>query len=323
MREYEVIVQDSQTKVMHDITDIVFEPEIINDLGSPDEFKFSIIDDKLPLNEGSIVRFKYHNLIMFYGYIFSKSYSEKKTIEVKAYNQMRYLKNKDSMVFPSQTVNERFEQICKLCGLKYAIYTKTYYKLPPEVCDDKTYWEMIESAIDKTLIGKGEMFIVREMNGILVLIEVSKLRTNYVIGDDSLALEYEFETSIEDDTFNTVKLVKDNDKTKKREVYIVKDSSTIAKWGKLQYFEKVNDKMTPQQIQERANNIIKIKNRVTKSLKVNCIGVDGIGVGSGVIISLKRLKDLGVKYEGYYIVTKCTHNFDKQHTMELELNMGV
>ena len=146
-----------------------------------------------------------------------------------------------------------------------------------------------------------------------------------MIGDASSLEAYSFTSSIDDDTFNLVKLVKENKDTNKRDVYIVKDSSTIAKWGTLQYFEKMDENANAAQIQQRAEMILNLKNRKTKTLKLgNVLGDIRVFAGSGVVLSIQKLANKGVNLNKYFMVTEATHSFSNDlHTMSLGMQVSV
>ena len=73
-------------------------------------------------------------------------------------------------------------------------------------------------------------YIIRDNFGTVEHIALNSLITDLVIGDDSVATDFDYEGSI-DDSFNYVKLTKDNKESKKREVYVVKDSKKCCSLG--------------------------------------------------------------------------------------------
>ncbi|MBO9610389.1 MAG: hypothetical protein J7639_30800, partial [Paenibacillaceae bacterium] len=66
--------------------------------------------------------------------------------------------------------------------------------------------------------------------------------------------------------------VQDNKDTGHRDVYIALDSANIAKWGRLQFYQKVDDNRNEAQIKELLDNLITLKNRETRSMRVEAIG---------------------------------------------------
>ena len=64
------------------------------------------------------------------------------------------------------------------------------------------------------------------------------MKSDYIIGEKSLMTNYSYNTSIDSQTYNSIKLVRPNKETGKSDVFIRKDSDTIARWGLLQLYQK-------------------------------------------------------------------------------------
>lgn len=224
---------------------------------------------------------------LFFGWVFAKGRTKREQTSVTAYDQLRYLKNADTYVFPMKgvqpdTASQRFVKLCTDFQLQHRVVTASSYVLPTKVYDSKTLADIIQDGIDHALIGTGKWFLVRDNFGTLEFLDAAELRTNLILGDASLMTGYDYKTSIDDDTYNQVKLVRENKETAKRELYIVKDSSTIARWGMLQHYEKVDESMNAKQIEARADQLLKLKNRVTRKLQLDCIGDFRVMPGNSV-----------------------------------------
>lgn len=320
----ELIVQDSQNGTIYDMSEIASDISWVTELvGQPGKFTFKYESiDNLVVNEGSVVSFKVDSVGVFYGYIFKREKNENNVVTVTAYDQMRYLKNQDTYVFSGVTASQIFEKICKDFELKHRFADLSTYVLSDRVYDNKKLSEIIEWAIDETLAYTGNWFMIRDDFGTLEFINLNNLKTNLFIGDESLLISFKHTTSIDDDTFNYVKLVKENKSTNKREVWVVKDSSTINKWGRLQYFEKMDEEANEAQIKERADQLLKLKNRVSKTFKVDCIGDLRVFAGIGVVVGIQDLAEMGLTTNKYYLVNSCTHKFsNNDHTMSLDLKV--
>lgn len=323
----ELIVQNSETGVVYDISNIAGTINLSTKLLDSQPGKLTFIlkkDGVAKITEGSIVSLKVNTDEMFFGYVFTIKKSKSKTYNVTCYNQMYYLKNKDVYVFGPSTASDRFSKICQDKQLKYKVEIPSTYVLPASVEDDKTLFSMISDGIDRTLAYTGNWFTIYDNFGELTFTTINSLKTLLFIGESSLLSDYDFSRSIEQDTYNQVKLVKENTETAKREVYIVKDSSTIARWGLLQYFEKVDESANSAQITQKAEAILKLKNRNTKSLSLSCVGSTSVFAGVGVVVGIQDLVEEGVPLNSYYIVSSCEHSFtNNAHTMKLELKVGV
>ena len=322
----EAIVQDSKSGAAYDISELitkaVWETTLTN---QPGKLTFDYIDDnKVTISEGSPISFKVDGKGVFFGYIFKKGKNKDEKISVTAYDQMRYLKNKDTYVLSNLTASRIFAKICSDFKLSFEVKDSSSYIVPPRVNDNKTLFEIIQHGIDETLINTGNWYMIRDNFGKLQFININSMKTDLFIGDESLLIDFDYESSIDDDTYNQVKLIKENKETKKREIYIVKDSNTIKQWGLLQYFEKMDENANAAQIQARAEMILKLKNRVTKKLKLDCLGDLKVSAGSGIVLGISDLQKEGVAINQYFMVTTCSHTFQNDlHTMQLEVQVSI
>lgn len=67
---------------------------------TPGKLVFKVLkDDILDFSEGSPVRMKVDGDNVFFGFVFKQQRSKDKIITVTAYDQLRYLKNKDTKVY--------------------------------------------------------------------------------------------------------------------------------------------------------------------------------------------------------------------------------
>ena len=140
------------------------------------------------------------------------------------------------------------------------------------------------------------------------------MRLPLIVGEQSLGFKYEYVVSIDSDTYNQVKLAYDNKKTGKRDIYIARDSNNIGKWGVLQHFEKVTSG-TDAQLIDKANMLLKLKNRETVTLTMSALGDVRVRGGSGVRVILN---DCGIDL--WAIVDKAVHKWSNGiHTMDLTL----
>ncbi|NBI73764.1 hydrolase, partial [Clostridiaceae bacterium] len=129
---------------------------------------------------------------------------------------------------------------------------------------------------------------------------------------------FEYISSIDDNTYNKVKLTYDNEETGLREVYIAQDSGNINKWGVLQYFDTLKK---GENGQAKADALLKLYNKKTRSLKLtNILGDNRVRAGSMVVVNL----DLGdIKVKNFMLVESCKHIYkEDEHWMDLTLRGG-
>ncbi|MHA6521101.1 XkdQ/YqbQ family protein, partial [Corynebacterium amycolatum] len=129
---------------------------------SAGELTFDIVNGKDPIIPamGAIVDFAWDNKDIFWGFVFSAECTSDTTVSVKAYDFERYLKSEGSVVFQSGTLGDRYSNVCRRFGVPFHIKEQPTYRVPAEVCDGKTGFDMIKSAIDKTYSATGEMYCI-------------------------------------------------------------------------------------------------------------------------------------------------------------------
>lgn len=287
--------------------------------GVPGKLTFKILDDgNINVQEGNAVRFKYNGKNVFFGFIFQKKTDKSKEISITAYDQIRYLKNKDTYVYSNKTANEFIKTIADDFGLRTGSLINTTYRIANRIEEDKTLLDMIQNALDLTLQNTKQLFVLYDDFGKLTLNHIQNLRLNLLI-DEETSEDYDYSSSIDSDTYNQIKLTYDNDETGKREVYISKDSSHINEWGILQYFEKIDEKTNGK---VKADALLSLYNQKTKRLSIkNVLGDTRVHAGTSVVVRL-TLND--VKIENFMLVEKVKHLFsNNEHFMDLDLKGGV
>ncbi|TCJ01488.1 XkdQ/YqbQ family protein [Cytobacillus praedii] len=275
---------------------------------------------KSPINNGDIIRITDGKNKVFYGYIFESSISADSKLSILAYDQTRYLMSNDTFVFAATTATAGIKKIASDLQLKIGTFEETGYKVPAVVEDDKKGLDVVSKFLDSTLIATNRNYVFFDDFGSLMLKNIENMKIaadDFYIGEESLLFDFNYKKSIDSETYNRVKLVQDNKDTGKREVYIAQDSQAIANWGRLQYFQKVDEKMTSAQIKDLLDRLIKLRNRETKSLKIDCLGHWKVRAGSFVLIYIEKL---GIKE--YFLVDECSHKWNEGiHTMNLDLKV--
>lgn len=266
------------------------------------------------VGNGDYLEFEYEGQKLFAGVVFKFKKDETSIVEVTAYDQLRYLKAKDTVMRKNMNLGE----FVKVCTENVLLVTgdlnDTQVKLGDYLFDNQTYLDMIYQSITDTLLLSAYYYVLRDVAGVIELKELYDLRLPLILGDKSLVHKIEIERSIDTDTFNQVKLAKDNEESGLRDIYLAKDSSSIDKIGLLQHFEKVDGNMNDAQIEERAQQLLKLKNRETEKIKISAIGDVRVLGGSGIRIILSSF---GIDQWG--VVESVTHNFSPVHEMELNL----
>ena len=286
--------------------------------GSPGKLTFKVIKDSIiDFTEGDAVIFFDGEDKVFYGFIFKKSRDKQGIISVTAYDQLRYLKNKDTYVYTNKTASEVITMLANDFTLNLGDIEETKHKIDSRVEDNQTLFDIIQNALDLTLNATRELYILYDDCGKLTLKNISSMKVGILVDKDT-AENFNYETSIDSETYNQIKLVYDNGDAGKREVYIAKDSSNINKWGILQYYEKVNSK---QGVKDKADVLLKLYNGATRSLAIKgVVGDSRVRAGCMIAVSL----DVGdTKTQSWLLVDKVTHQYsESMHTMDLSLVGG-
>lgn len=286
--------------------------------GSPSKLTFTIIDDgNITIAEGDPVRLKVDDQKVFYGFVFTLKRSQDKKIQVTAYDQLRYLKNKDTYVYENKTASQVIGMVGKDFNLNMGSVESTKFIIPSRVEDNATLFDIIQNALDLELQNKGELYVLFDDFGKLTLKNIGSMKVDIIINADT-AQSYSYQSTIDSNTYNQIKLFYDNNDTGKREVYIAKDSTNINKWGVLQYYESLQE---GENGKAKADALLKLYNQKSRSLTVSgAFGDVRCRAGSMVVVQF----DLGdVKLQNYMLIEKASHKFEKdQYMMDLTLRGG-
>lgn len=286
--------------------------------GSPGKLTFKVYQDGLlKVAEGDAVRLKKGNTNIFYGYIFSIKRDAENLLTITAYDQLRYFKNKATYVYENKTASDVIRMIASDFGLQTGTIEDTGYRIPSKIEDAKTLFDIAQGALDDTLTNQSYMYVLYDDFGKITLKGLDNMRLNLVI-DANTGQNYDYESSIDDNTYNQIKLYYDNEKTGQRDVFIARDSKNIGQWGLLQYYESIQE---GEDGKTKADALLKLYNAKTRKLSVkNAIGDVRVRAGSMVVVML----DLGdVKLKNLMLVESCKHTFsDNEHWMNLQFRGG-
>jgi len=303
----------------------VYEPVVEGEItlttqrfGSPGTLTFNVVkDNNIAFSEGNQVMLKVDNVNVFFGFVFIKKRDKEQIIKVTAYDQLRYLKNKDTYVYTNKTANQFVSLIAKDFDLNTGALENTGYRIPSRVEDNTSLFDMIQNALDLTLQNTGRMYVLYDDFGKLMLRSIANMRLNLLI-DEETAENFDYTSSIDSDTYNRVKLIREDKETGKRDVYIVQDSDNINAWGVLQHFDTLKE---GENGKAKANALLSIYNSKTRKLSIkNQLGDVRVRGGSMVVVKL-NLGD--VSLQNLMLVESCKHVFKNgEHFMDLDLRGG-
>ena len=285
---------------------------------SPGKLTFTVIKDQdINFTEGNPVRLVVDGVKLFYGFVFSKKRDKLQNITVTAYDQLRYLLNSDTYVYSNKTASDLIKMIANDYRLNLGTIESTSYIIASRVEDNTDLSDMIQNALDLELTNKKTMYVLYDDFGKLTLKGLERMKVGVVI-DEETGENFDYTSTIDAQTYNKIKLVYDNEKTGKREVYIAQDSNNMNNWGILQYYDTLQE---GENGQTKVDALLSLYNVKTRNLKIsNALGNLKVRAGSMVVVNL-NLGDVAVK--NFMLVEKCKHVFkESEHKMELTLKGG-
>ena len=284
----------------------------------PGRLEFRVIKDQvISFAEGDLVKLLIDDAPMFQGFVFTKKRNKDGTINVTAYDQLRYLKNKDTITEENLTASDLLKRIAKDFRLQLGMVEDTGYTIETIVEENQTLFDIIQYALDETLMNTKKLFILYDDCGSLTLKNIETLKPDLLI-DAETAEDFDYESSIDTQTYNKVKIAFNNEKTGKRDLYVVQDGEHMNQWGVLQYFE---ESKTEAGVIAKADALLGLYNQKTRRLTIkNALGDKRIRAGSAVMISL-NLGDIIANQ--FLMVEKVTHNFKgEEYLMDMDLIGG-
>lgn len=320
----ELIIQSSEDGTIYDMSNIansIKTTKPLNNSAGKCSFSIDTNKNKIKIPMGSTVSLTVvengKKKGKFFGYVFSTEPNGNQ-VSITAYDQLRYLKNNESYVLTGTTMEKLIKRIGMDFQLRLGTIEGMNYILPERVEDNKSLGDIIQRALDFTLQGTGKQFIIRDEFGYLCCRDVSKLVTNLIISDVSLLKEYNYKESIDNTAYNSIKLYKDNKSSGKREIYVAMDSNNIKRWGKLQLFQSIDENVTEAQAVEKANQLLKLYNRVEKTLTLRCKGCIDLEPGSGIYLEITDIP--GTIFKQTALITKIEDTYENGiHNMDLEV----
>ena len=286
--------------------------------GTPGKLTFTAkYDKKFKAMEGNAVTVAVDGTNFFFGFIFSRQMSKDGMMQYTVYDQLRYLKNKDTMIYKKKRADEVIKKIASKFNIRCGTVVNTEHKISA-IEDNTTLFDIIQNALDETLMVKNKVYVLYDDVGKLTLTDISKMKVNTCLVDEETGEDFTYKTTIDNDVYNQIKLIYENKKKGTYDLYITKHSKNINKWGVLQYVEKIDN---PDVGKLKAKALLKLYNKKQRTLTVTgVIGNKNVRAGSLVPVILD-LHDM--KIANYMVVEKVTHTFNnRNHSMDLVLSGG-
>lgn len=274
----------------------------------------------LSFQEGDPCRFSVDGTPIFYGFVFEKARkgSMDQVITITVYDQLYYLKNKDTYVYSNKTAAAVIRMIAEDFQLNVGALADTGYTIASRVEDNKTLFDIIQTALDETLKATSQMYVLYDDVGKLTLKNIGDMKLGLLV-DNETAGDFDYKTSIASQTYDKVKLSYENKDTGKREIFIAQDGSSINQWGVLQYYEKIDSTANAKAM---ADALLSLYNTKTRTLKLkDVLGDVRVRAGTMLVVIL-GLGDMNLS--SYLMVEQVKHTFsNEQHVMDLNMRGGT
>ena len=288
--------------------------------GSPGKLTFTVVKDSIiDFTEGDAVRLRVDEKEVFFGYVFSKRRDKEHRINVTAYDQIRYLKNKYSYITTNFTATDMIRRIADDFMLQTGYLEDTKYVMESSTNINSTLLDMIQTTLETTTQNTGELYVLYDDFGKLTLKNVSSMTITDILIDSNNSSNFDYTSSIDEQTYNRIKLYYDNKEVGKREIYLTQDGDKINRWGILEYCA---EEKNSENLQVKADALLKLYGEKTRHLNINN-ALGDLRVRAGCMIPVTMyLGDL--QLNNMMLVEKCRHEFyESQHLMDLTLRGGI
>lgn len=280
---------------------------------TPSKLTFSVPDIGFIPETGDKVSFFVGDEGVFKGMVSSLTKNgASNEYSVTAFDSLKYLKNKDNLVYENKKASDVLKLIATQFKLKTGAVDDTKYVIPYRVEDSKTLFDIIETALDITYENTGEEFVLYDNFGTLCLVKENALQKNLLL-DGTCFENYNLNCSI-DNSFNRIKLMHEDSKKGLRQITIAEDKSLQEKYGVLQYFSHINGDENGSLMAKKLLEELK-----TEKKTLTVTGVKGdirVRAGSSIYVDIPE-------YKGIMMVLKANHTFSENaHIMDLSLKGG-
>ncbi|WP_153732527.1 XkdQ/YqbQ family protein [Sporosarcina obsidiansis] len=266
------------------------------------------------VEEGDTVLFKWFKEELFRGIVFGKNRTKGGMMTVIAYDIMQYLLiNKTVRVFTKKRVDQIATALMKEFEIPIGSIVNTGHVMKVRTYKNETsLYDIILDGMIETLKSTSKRFRMYSQKGKFMLRPLALPDDIWVLETGVNIEDYSYSTSIEE-TATQVTMVAGEEK--KQISVTVKDEEGKKKFGVLQYYEKVTDKVNKAQLKNRADQALKRKKGIQKELSIEARGNAGLVSGEPVRVIEKDLDINKIFY-----VDNDTHNFfGNRHTMSLKL----
>jgi len=287
--------------------------------------KRSVTSEAVNLPPGSRIRWGINGTDYFFGLIeeieLAKNGEGRVVYALRAVDHLALLKSVENMYRPQGTLACGFftDIMTRFAnrGLRGIVREPSAQGLDYYYFGGYTLYAMLKDTMGDAHIAEApnRQYIIRDNLGTLEWRELSALRTPYVLGDASFTDSYTYGTAINNATYNVIKFVRNNDEIGMQDYWTKFDSDSIRRWWHRQLVVDAGRHKTDAEISNAIDLHLTAVNRPTRSLKLACIGINGVQAGDGVRIRADRGS---IDHDMW--IESATHVYTMDsHKMDLEL----
>ena len=287
--------------------------------GGPGKLSFQVTNDHvLSFHEGDSVALSLGADMLFSGFVFSKRRQFGAVIAVTAYDQIRYLKNRDTYIYGGLTASDLLRQIAGDWGMSCGEIQNTRYAIPERIESGRPLLDIIQTALNLTLEQTGQLFVLYDEGGKLQLRHVENLALDTLIHEGNIG-NFDYTSSIDRDTYSAVRLYQPSQSGGETVFFEADRADLIRRWGMLRYFGRLDEGLDGR---GTARHILERRGRKTRQLSiVDAAGDRRVRGGSLLPVQL-HLGDIAV--EEFLMAERVVHRFSEGgHTMDMTLVGGA
>lgn len=266
-----------------------------------------LFDQKSFLSLGSPISLVQNEKVIFKGFIFTWEEMNNERISFIAYDQIRYLQSIQTLLYKNKTAADVIKDIAHEYQLSVGELADTAYTIPYRILEEKSLLDSIYDALDMTFLHTGTKYLFFDDCGLLSLKETQACQTDYWFDVENIGSVKKI-SSI-DNSFNTVTLLLQDDRSGHKKVHTASDVNKQQAYGILQYYKRIPVKT--EKPQEMATTLLATHKNAKETIFVfDALGVPSLRAGYQIYL----LDDPTPK-----TIKKITHRFYPVHVMDMEL----
>lgn len=277
--------------------------------GTCAELSFNVVKDEIiNFTEGNEVSLIVDGVKLFKGYVFTKKRNTLDIINVTCYDQIRYLMNKDTLIYENKSASDFIKSVGNQFKLNIGNICDTNFTIPYRHEVDRKMLDCINTALTITTNMTNNRYVLYDDFGKLTLKNINDMKTNYLL-DENCFGGLNYETSINENTYNQIKVIDDiNNKT--RVIVLEKDDELIKKYGVLQKLYYIDAELNPKEFAKMRLKEFKEKTVIFDI--TDAIGRLDLRAGNSILVNLAIGETV---YSQRFLITYLQHKFFDEHHM--------